>query len=151
MANVRLAPRVPATRAKRGGRIGRRPRRRRNGWLIAAKVAFLLERRRRRRNKEGSSPSLRQIALIVVSAGLAILVIRVASARIRSHAGQVPADTTPETPTTGEGPSNDSETPTTDAGPSNDSATATESPLTDTVQTEMSRRDDTPAPATGSD
>jgi hypothetical protein len=109
--------------------------------LIAAKVAFLLERRRRRRNKGGSSPSLRQIALIVVSAGLAILVIRVATQRMRSRSGSAPAASQEPAP----------EAPKTDAGPSNDSAPATESPLTDTIQTEMSRRDDAPTPATGAD
>ena len=85
MPNLTSAPRAALTKAKPRAQRGRR-RRKRHGWWMAIKVAFILERFRRRRSKGGSSPSLRQIALVVVSAGLAILVIRVVAQRARSHA-----------------------------------------------------------------
>jgi hypothetical protein len=140
MANLRLAPGVKPTRAKRGSRKPSRRRWHHSGWLTTAKIVFLLERRRRRRKREKSSPSPRQIALIVVSAGLAILVIRVVSQRVRSRAASAPAEANDQ-----------SQGAMTDVAPSNDAVTATESPLTDRVQSEMSRHDDAPAPATGTD
>jgi cytoskeletal protein RodZ len=100
------------------------------------KVAFLLERFRRRR----SSPSLRQIALVVVSVGLAVIAIRAASRR-KSR------DASPQTEaqvTAGEAASNASTA-------DNDTDLANESALTDRVQSEMSRHGDAPAPATGAD
>ena len=139
MPNLKRAPGATPAKAKRRGQ--RRTRRRRSGWLTTMKIVFLLQRRRRRRRRrEKSSPSPRQIALVVVSAGLAILVIRVASQRIRSRGAATPAaaqDAAPQPPTT----------PT----PSNDAVTATESPLTERVQSEMSRHDDAPTHAAGGD
>ncbi len=67
MANLRVGSAVRAT-------VKRRRLRRRLGWRRTIRVMFLLERLRRRR--ERSSPSLRQIALAVVSAGIAIVLIR---------------------------------------------------------------------------
>ena len=81
MPNLTLAPRSHSDDGRNGaaGKATRRRRRRSGGWLTAMKVVFLLGRWRHRRRRQRSSPSLRQIALVVVSAGLAILVIRVAS------------------------------------------------------------------------
>jgi hypothetical protein len=157
------------------------------------KVVFLLERPRPQR----SSPSLRQIALVVVTAGLGIMVVRVVVRR-KSHgadAGPEPvlADTSqtetfaqadavppesaeaeaaqPDSAADAEAAQADSaeaqaaqsegaEVPKQDQAhdasstpPSrgNDSVPATESSLTDTVQSEMSRRGDAPTPAGGSD
>jgi len=140
MTNLRLAPGVKPTRAKRGTRKPSRRRRHHSGWWTTAKVVFLLERRRRRRKRQASSPSVRQIALIVVSAGLAILVIRVASQRVRSHAGSAPAQT--------QGATGEASAP--EPTPHNDTVTG-ESELTDRVQSEMSRRDDAPTPTAGAD
>ena len=72
MPNLTRAPRAALSNAKPRVRRGSRRKPRRGGWWTAIKVAFLLEHLRRRR----SSPSLRQIALVVVSVGLAVLVIR---------------------------------------------------------------------------
>jgi hypothetical protein len=141
MAKLTLAPGVRPTKAKRGSRKKSRRRWHHDGWMTTAKVVFLLERRRRRREREKNSPSPRQIALIIVSAGLAILVIRVASQRIRSRGAEAPGESQDTAP----------ETPTSDGASSNDTAPATESPLTDRVQREMSRRDDAPTPAAGTE
>jgi hypothetical protein len=153
MANLRLAPRVTATRAKKRGRRGIRARRRDGGWWEAVKVVFLLERLRRPR----SSPSLRQIALVVVSAGLVVVIVRVATHRGKSRAGE--ATWTP--PGSGSDPAVpdiDSAVPDTDsavpgsdpavpdtepATPGSDpAAPANESPLADRVQDEMFHRSD---------
>jgi cytoskeletal protein RodZ len=169
------------------------------------KVVFLLQRPRHRR----SSPSVRQIALVVVSGGLAILVIRVASQRFKSRAGgaevqthdaaeqtqsaaeptqepaertqepaertQEPAERTQEpaeqtqdpaaqtqdraeqTEGAAEQTQDDAEQPQGAAGdgaatgPTTGNDTVSESSLTDTVQSELSRRPDAPTPATGTD
>jgi hypothetical protein len=108
---------------------------------MALKVAFLLERVRRRRDNERSSPSVRQIALVVVSAGLAILVIRLAARRARSHAASTPAETQPA-------PGEATSMPSTS---NNDTGLANESSLIDTVQSEMAHQDDASTAATGAD
>ena len=199
MPNLKFAPGVTATKSKLGRRKATRSRRR--AWLTMIKLAFLLERlRRRRRRPQRSSPSIRQIALVVVSAGLAIMVIRVVLRRKGAGAGAqadtAPTDTTPtdtaqtETAQTDTAQTDTAQTDTaqtdtaqadtaqtdtaqaetaqaetaqaeTQAGageaastpptPGDDTVTATESTLTDAVQSEMSRRDDAPAPATGAD
>lgn len=134
MPNLTRAPRAALTKAKPRHRRGSRRRRRHFGWWTAVKVAFLLERFRRRR----SSPSLRQIALVVVSVGLAVMVIRAVSRRKSRRAGAqaeapVPAGETASNPST----------------PDNDTSLADENSLIDRVQSEMSRRDDAPTPTTG--
>lgn len=126
MAKRRLAPRVGAKRPSRHRRRRGRGRHAGSGWLTTMKVVLLLHRPRSRR----SSPSVRQIALVVVSAGLAILVIRVATRRARSQTPATqpePQDAAREAPATGE-------------TPGSDTVTASESPLTDRVQSEMSRQ-----------
>ncbi len=140
MPNLTSAPRAALTKAKPRARRGR-PRRRSGGWWMTIKVAFLVERFRRRRNKGGSSPSLRQIALVVVSAGLAILVIRVASQRVRSRAAGASAETQPAA----------GEAASTPSISDNDTGLANESSLTDAVQSEMARHDDASTAATGAD
>ena len=80
MPNLKPVPRVIASKGKHRRRRGRR---RRTTWWEVVKIAFLVEQFRRRR----SSPSIRQIALVVVSGGLAIMVIRVLSRRKRQGAG----------------------------------------------------------------
>jgi hypothetical protein len=140
MPNLTSAPRAALTKAKPRARRGR-PARRRDGWWMAIKVAFLVERFRRRRDKGGSSPSVRQIALVAVSAGLAILVIRIASQRVRNRTAGVQADTEPAA----------GEAPSTPSISDNDTPLATESSLTDAVQSEMTRHDGTSTAATGAD
>lgn len=139
MPNLTSAPRAALTKANPRARRGR-TKRRGNGWWMSIKVAFLLERFRRRREKGGSSPSLRQIALVVVSAGLAILVIRVASERVRSHGGTQAE----KKPAAGEATSTPSST-------RNDTGLANESSLTNAVQSEMARHDDASTAAKGAD
>jgi len=166
VANLKIAPGVKPKKTKQAKRGSRKPRRRRanhGGWLTTAKIVFLLERRRRRREGESSSPSVRQIALIVVSAGLAILVIRVAAQRARSHAGSTEVETAQEETAKQETAQPEQETaqPETQNGPvetnsspppsGDDDATATESALTDRIQSEMARHDDAPTPSAGSD
>jgi hypothetical protein len=140
MPNLTSAPRAALTKAKPRARRGR-PKRRSHGWWMAIKVAFLVERFRRRRDKGGSSPSVRQIALVAVSAGLAIVVIRIASQRVRNRAGGEQADTQPAT----------SQGPSTPSTSDNDTPLANESSLTDAVQSEMTRHDGTSTAATGAD
>jgi hypothetical protein len=140
MPNLTSAPRAAFNKANPRARRGR-PKRRGNGWWMTIKVAFLLERFRRRREKGGSSPSLRQIALVVVSAGLAILVIRVASQRVRSHGAGAQAETQPAAGVAASTP------PSTH----NDTELANESSLTNAVQSEMARHDDASTAATGAD
>lgn len=128
---------------------------------MAVKVAFLLERFRRRRGKDGSSPSLRQIALVVVSAGLAILVIRVASQRIRSRGAgaqagtQGGADAQAETQggadAQAETQSGAGEAPSTAWTSANEAGLANESSFTDAVQNQLSRRDDAPTRSAGAE
>ena len=200
MPNPKLAAGVAATKSLVGRRKGTRAKRR--AWLTTIKLAFLLERwRRRGRRPQRSSPSLRQIALVVVSAGLAIMVIRVVLRRkgagaetaqvetaqaetaqadtaqaetaqadtaqaetaqvdtAQADTGQADtaqADTAQAETAQGETAQADTqaaagEAASTPPTPGDDTVTATESTLTDTVQSEMSRRDDAPAPATGAD
>jgi len=124
MPNLKSAPAAVATRAKQ--RSPRRSRGRHPGyaWWEAVKVAFLLERLRRRPRRQSSSPSLRQIALVVVSAGIALVIVRVATQRGKSHAGEAEAASPPPQS------ERESEVP------------GNESPLTDTVQQEMFHRSD---------
>jgi len=131
MPNLTRAPRAALTKAKPGAGRGRRRRRGPGGWWTAVKVAFLIERPRRRR----SSPSVRQIALVVVSGGVAIMVIRAVSRR-KGGSPVAQADTPGASAT---------------STPGHDTDLASESSLTDTVQSEMARHDDAPAPATGAD
>ncbi len=190
MPNPKLAAGVAATKSLVGRRKGTRAKRR--AWLTTIKLAFLLERwRRRGRRPQRSSPSLRQIALVVVSAGLAIMVIRVVlrrkgagaeTAQVETaQAETAQADTAQAETTqadtaqadTGQADTAQADTAQADTAqaetaqadtqaaageaastpptPGDDTVTATESTLTDTVQSEMSRRDDAPAPATGAD
>jgi hypothetical protein len=156
MPNRKLVPRVAATRP------GRRRRRRRgsrrgggDGWWRAVKVAVLIERIRARR----SSPSFRQIALVIVTGGLAIVVIRVVAGKAKSSPdvaevavspadGQAdsPEDAQPGSPDDGQADSPDNDAPA--ATERND--TGTERRFTDRVQQEMSRRADAPTQAGGS-
>ncbi len=156
MPNRKLVPRVAATRP------GRRRRRRRgsrrgggDGWWRAVKVAVLIERIRARR----SSPSFRQIALVIVTGGLAIVVIRVVAGKAKSSPGVAevavspadgqadsPEDAQPGSPDDGQADSPDNDAPA--ATERND--TGTERRFTDRVQQEMSRRADAPTQAGGS-
>jgi hypothetical protein len=210
MPNRKLAAGAAATKSLVGRRKGTRAKR--GSWLTSIKVAFLLERwRRQRRQPQRSSPSLRQIALVVVSAGLAIMVIRVVlrrkgagaeTAQVETAQAETAqtetaqAETAPtETAQAETAPTETAQAETAEADtaqadtaqannaqadtaqpdtaqadtaqaeeqagageaastpptPGDDTVTATESTLTDTVQSEMSRRDDAPAPATGTD
>jgi cytoskeletal protein RodZ len=200
MPNLKLAAGAAATKSLLGRRKGTRAKR--GAWLTSIKVALLLERwRRRGRQPQRSSPSLRQIALVVVSAGLAIMVIRVVLRRKGAGAETAPVETaqaetapvetaqaetaqadtaqaeTAQADTaqaeTAQADTAQAETAQADTAqaetaqadtqaaageaastpptPGDDTVTATESTLTDTVQSEMSRRDDAPAPATGAD
>lgn len=156
MPNRKLVPRLAATRP------GRRRRRRRgsrrgggDGWWRAVKVAVLIERIRARR----SSPSFRQIALVIVTGGLAIVVIRVVAGKAKSSPGVAevavspadgqadsPEDAQPGSPDDGQADSPDNDAPA--ATERND--TGTERRFTDRVQQEMSRRADAPTQAGGS-
>ena len=172
MPNRKLVPRLAATRP------GRRRRRRRgsrrgggDGWWRAVKVAVLIERIRARR----SSPSFRQIALVIVTGGLAIVVIRVVAGKAKSSPGVAevavspadgqadsPEDAQPGSPDDGQADSpEDAQPGTPDDGqadsPDNDAPaaterndTGTERRFTDRVQQEMSRRADAPTQAGGS-
>jgi hypothetical protein len=153
MPNLKLAAGAAATKSLVGRRKGTRTKRR--AWLTAIKVAFLLERLRRRRQPQRSSPSVRQIALVVVSAGFAIMVIRVVLRRKGSGAGAqadtAQADTAQAETAQAETQAAAGEAASAPPTPGDDTVTATESTLTDTVQSEMSRRDDARAPASGAD
>jgi hypothetical protein len=109
MPNLRLAG-VTAKRAKRGRR--RRTRSKGGGlrgWWRVIKFALIVKKLRRR-ERERSSPSVRQIVLVVVSGTLAIVIIRGASRRAMAAKGaraadgetqdQVPAPEAPSAPTT---------------------------------------------------
>jgi hypothetical protein len=153
MPNLKLAAGAAATKSLVGRRKGTRTKRR--AWLTAIKVAFLLERLRRRPQPQRSSPSVRQIALVVVSAGFAIMVIRVVLRRKGSGAGAqadtAQADTAQAETAQAETQAAAGEAASAPPTPGDDTVTATESTLTDTVQSEMSRRDDARAPASGAD
>ena len=110
MPNLRRVPGVAAKKPKRGR--GRRARSRRRvsigEWLRVIRFALAVKRIRKRR--QSSSPSFGQIALVIVTAGLAIVIIRAASRRAaaakRAHAAdgqnqdQAPAPEPPSAPTT---------------------------------------------------
>jgi hypothetical protein len=157
MPNRKLVPRVAATRP------GRRQRRRRHSkrggggaWWRAVKVAVLIERIRMRR----SSPSFRQIALVIVTGGLAILIIRAAArkAKSRPRAAEVtvspddaqadsPDDAQTDAPDDAQADSSGDGTP----AATERNGTGSERRFTDRVQQEMSRRADAPTQAGGSD
>jgi len=122
MPNLTLKPGAKAARAKPRGRRRSRHRHTAHGWLEAAKIVFLLQRMRSRRSRSRSSPSLRQIALVVVSGGLVLVIVRVATQRVKNRAGEAPSP--PTAPVTGA------------------AATGNESPLADRVQDEMFNRSD---------
>ena len=138
MPNLRLAPRVTAKKARRPRRRGIRARRGSGvSWWQMIKFAWLIERFRRRRR---SSPSIRQIALTVVGVGLAIMVIRAVTRRARAGDTGAPAGAQDAGPGGRLPPS---------PPPGNDTV-ASESTLTERVQSEMFRRSGAPAPATES-
>ena len=100
---------------------------------------MLIERIRTRR----SSPSLRQIALVIVTAGLAILVIRVAARKAKSSPGVAEVAVSPN--------DGQADSPADDAPPATErNDTGTERRFTDRVQQEMFRRADAPTQAGGS-
>jgi hypothetical protein len=137
MPILRLPSRVNVTNAHRPRRRGIRARRGGNaGWWHMIKIAWLLERFRRPRR---SSPSVRQIALTVVSAGLAIMVIRAVTRLVGRRSAGADVGTQDQAP----------ETTPTEPTPGNDTV-ASEGALTDRVQSEMFRASDAPAPATES-
>lgn len=137
MPNLRLPSRVKATNAHRPRRRGIRARRGGTvGWWHMIRIAWLLERVRRPRR---SSPSVRQIALTVVSAGLAIMVIRAVTRLVRRRSAGADVGTQDQAPEPGP----------TEPTPGNDTV-ASEGALTDRVQSEMFRQPDAPAPATES-
>jgi hypothetical protein len=150
MPNRRLSLRVPATRAGQHRRGRHRSRRGSGGgWLPAVKVAVLLEMLRRRR----SSPSFRQIALVIVTGGLAITIIRIATRKAKSNSGGTGAASEDEAHHTGpegeRGVSDDAvpeDSPTTGRS---DTGTGNERRFTDRVQQEMFRRADAPTQAGG--
>ncbi len=131
MPNWRLAPRVAVATARRP----RRPRRRWHvrGWWEVLKFAWLLKRFRRRR----SSPPVGRIVLAVVGAGLAITVIGAVARRVK-RTGGAPAGA----------PDEAHEAASAETTTGNDTV-ASESTLTDRVQSEMFRRSGAPASATG--
>jgi hypothetical protein len=131
MPNWRLAPRVAVAKARRPRRRGRRWHVR--GWWQVLKFAWLLNRYRRRR----SSPPVGRIVVAVVGAGLAITVIGAVTRRAK-RTGGAPAAASDDA----QGAAS-AETTT-----GNDSV-ASESTLTDRVQSEMFRRSGAPASATG--
>ena len=123
MPNLRVGSAVIATTVKR------RRLRRRIGWWRTIKVMLFLERWRRRR--ERSSPSLRQIALVVVSAGIAIVLIRGAARRAAKRGGEgADAQAAP-------------------AKPPVQTTPGANSAFTERVRGEMFGRSDAPAPSSG--
>ncbi len=110
MPNLRRVPGVAAKKPKRGR--GRRARSRQRGsigdWLRVIRFALMVKRIRSRR--QSSSPSFGQIALVVVTAGLAIVIIRRASRRAAAakrarsadsqNQDQAPTPEPPSEPTT---------------------------------------------------
>jgi len=136
MPNLTLKPGVKATRTKQRGLRRSHGRHAGHGWLEAVKVVFLLQRLRRHKGR--SSPSLRQIALVVVSGGIVLVIVRVATHRVKSRAGEATARPAPapETDTPSPPPRTEG-----DAAPPGN-----ESPLTDTVQQEMFHRSDAVRP-----
>ncbi|HTT28057.1 MAG TPA: hypothetical protein VMG37_06585 [Solirubrobacteraceae bacterium] len=145
MPNLKSAPGAIATQAKRHSPRRSRGRHAGHAWWEAIKVGFLLQRMRRRPQRKSSSPSVRQIALVVVSAGIVLVIVRVATHRGKSSAGDgatAPSSSSESSPSSesesesGSGSGSDREAPV----PGN------ESPLTDTVQQEMFHRSDAVRP-----
>jgi hypothetical protein len=110
MPNLKRVPGVTAKKPKRGrGRRARSKHRVSIGdWWRVIRFAMIVKRARNRR--QSSSPSVRQVVLIVVSGGLAIVIIRgfarrtAAAKRARSTDGDIPDQTPapgpPSEPTT---------------------------------------------------
>jgi hypothetical protein len=143
MPNLRFSPGVTPRRAKGRGLRGTRARHAGGGWLEAVKVVFLLQRLRRPRGR--SSPSIRQIALVVVSAGIVLVIVRVATHRGKSRAG---ADEATSAPASAPSPSPAS-APSPSPSPASEgdaAAPGNESPLADRVQDEMFHRSDAVRP-----
>jgi hypothetical protein len=101
------------------------------------KIAWLLDRLRRRRSR--SSPPVRQIALAAASAGLAILVIRAFARRAKSTDAGAPAAA-----------QDDAQEAASIEPPTGNDTVASESTLTDRVQSEMFRQSGAPASTTES-
>jgi hypothetical protein len=118
----------------------------------------LIERIRTRR----SSPSFRQIALVIVTGGLAVMVIRAATRKTKKDVSVVavvadaPAGAPPDSPDEAQADAADeaqADSPDDDAtAPTerNDTGSGNERRFTDRVQQEMSRRADAPTQAGGS-
>lgn len=152
MPDLKPASAVTAIKAKGNDLRRGRSKRTGSGWLNTLKVVFLLERPRPQR----SSPSVRQIALVSVSTVLGIMVIRVVTRRKSTGTGAEPEAGQAETgqAETGQAEAGEAETQAEDREAAstrptsgNDNVPATQSSLTDTVQTEMSQRGDAPTPA----
>ena len=157
MPDLKPASAVTAIKAKGNDLRRGRSKRARSGWLNTLKVVFLLERPRPQR----SSPSVRQIALVSVSTVLGIMVIRVVTRRKSTGTGAEPeagqaeagqaetghAETGQAEAGEAETQAEDREAASTRPTSGNDNVPATQSSLTDTVQTEMSQRGDAPTPA----
>ncbi|MBV8217836.1 MAG: hypothetical protein JO325_05190 [Solirubrobacterales bacterium] len=144
MPNLKLAPGIVATRAKRSSPRRSRGRHGGHAFWEAVKVTFLLQRLRRRPQRQPSSPSLRQIALVVVSGGIVLVIVRVALHRGKSSAdvGEAASSTSESESEPESGAESDG-----DSGSDGDaSAPANENPLTDTVQREMFHRSDAVRP-----
>ncbi|MGA8335538.1 MAG: hypothetical protein WB761_12400 [Solirubrobacteraceae bacterium] len=149
MPNLKLAPRLAARRTSRHRRRRTSRRKTSHGWWRAVKVAVLVERLRRRPSRRPSSPSVRQLALVIVTGGLVIMLIRVATRKAKRHADGpevAPAQAGDQDDT----PDEARESPTAPATGRNDTVAGSERRLTDRVQQEMSRRADAPSQAGGS-
>jgi hypothetical protein len=145
MPNLKSAPGAIATQAKRHSPRRSRGRHAGHAWWEAIKVGFLLERMRRRPQRKSSSPSIRQIALVVVSAGIVIVIVRVATHRGKRSAGE----TAPSTSSSSSSSSPSSTSSSSESGNGSDGEApvpGNESPLTDTVQKEMFHRSDAVRP-----
>jgi hypothetical protein len=143
MPNLKSAPGAIATQAKRHSPRRSRGRHAGHAWWEAIKVGFLLERMRRRPQQKSSSPSVRQIALVAVSAGIVLVIVRVATHRGKSSDGEAAPSTSSSSSS-----SSVSESGSESASRSDDEAPVpgNESPLTDTVQREMFHRSDAVRP-----
>lgn len=79
MANLKRLPGVTATKTKRGRRRRSQSKGGLRNWWRVIKFALIVKRIRSRR--ERSSPPVRQIVLVAVTGGVAIVIIRGASRR----------------------------------------------------------------------
>jgi cytoskeletal protein RodZ len=148
MPNVKSVPGVRATKTKRGRR---RHRSKVGNWWRVIRFALIVKGIRKRR--ESSSPSFRQIALVVVGGGLAIVIIRGASKRAiaakRARSADVKTqDQAPETrdqaagtqdqapDTQDQAPDTQDQAPTPDV-PSAQTAPGADDGLTERVRAEM--------------